>query len=205
MISTSIVREMSTTPGEMLPRYQAPRTPETPATKPPMANSTTRWSADTVAQGGHPARVVSDPLEGQPQLGSDDVAQPQVQEGGRDEAHVVEDGRVLARLARRPQDLGEPDVAAEDVVVLQDEVEEAHREGKREHQEVDPVGPRGDRPEERTGKRCQDDGNHRSEDRREREPDGRARRRRARLERRHGQHVGGEPRQGGLRSETIPP
>ena len=30
-------------PGEMFPRYQAPRTPEMPATNPPMANRATRW------------------------------------------------------------------------------------------------------------------------------------------------------------------
>ena len=44
MISTSIVREMSTTPGEMLPRYQTPRTPDRPATKPPIAKIATRCS-----------------------------------------------------------------------------------------------------------------------------------------------------------------
>ena len=157
-----------------------------------------------VAEGLHPARVVADPLEGEPQLGSDEVAQAEVHRHGGADAHVVEGRRVLARLARGTQDLGESDVAAEDLIVLEDDVEEANGQGQGQHQEVDPVGTGGDRPEDSPQERRERERHEGGGDRRQRESDLGACCGRGRRQRGDGEHVGGEPGQRRLGKRDHP-
>ena len=81
---------------------------------------------DAVAKRSHAPRIVADALEGQAKLRSDDVAQTEVGGDCGCQADVIEERWVLTGLACGAEDPSKADVPAKDVVVLQDDVEEAH-------------------------------------------------------------------------------